>query len=64
MVSWQTTVSIAFEIANDKGAQFDGIEDGGEFMSQLSAYWSDNKDSLKQLTESQARAELAEVIEA
>jgi len=64
MVSWQTTVSIAFEIANDKGAQFDGIQDGAEFMTQLSEYWGQNEARLKQLTESQARSDLRDVIEA
>lgn len=63
MVSWQTVVSISFEIAEQKGAQFDGIEDGGEFMSQLSEYWSMNKDDLKQMTEQQAENDLRTVID-
>jgi hypothetical protein len=57
-------VSIAFDIAESKGAQFDGITDGGQFMSELSEVWAMNKDSIKQMTESQARSYLKKVIEA
>jgi len=64
MVSWQTMVSIAFDIAERKGAQFDGITDGGQFMSDLSQVWTENKDEIKQMTESQARSYLMKVIEA
>lgn len=64
MVSWQQTVALAFDIAEDKGATFDGIEDGGRFMSQLSDYWAMNKADLKQMTREQARRDLSGVISA
>lgn len=64
MVSYQTYTSIAFDVAEQKGAQFDGIEDGGQFISELSDYWQSEKDRLKQMTEAQARSELEEVVTA
>jgi len=64
MVSWQTMVSIAFDIADGKGATFDGISDGGQFMSELAELWSQNKQEVKQMTESQARSYLRDRIEA
>lgn len=64
MVSWQTMVSIAFDIADSKGAEFENISDGGQFMSDLAQVWSQNKDEVKQMTESQARNYLKEMIEA
>lgn len=64
MVSWQTLVRIAFEIAEQKGAEFDGIEEGGQFMSDLAAVWSQNKAEYKGYTERQARSELQQLIEA
>jgi len=63
MVSWQTLVGIAFDVAEDKGASFRGIEDGASFMEDLGMYWSENKDSLKQMTEKQARSHLQEVVQ-
>lgn len=62
MVSYQTYTAIAFDIAEGKGAQFDGIQDGGEFISELAAYWNANQ-QLKQMTEKQTRNELQEVVE-
>jgi len=62
MVTWQTLVEIAFDVADDKGAQFQGISDGGQFMSQLAELWSQNKETWKQYTEQQARQELEEVV--
>lgn len=64
MVSYQTYTAIAFEIANEKGAQFDGIQDGGQFISQLAQYWRQNKENLKQMTEQQARRQLQSVVSA
>jgi hypothetical protein len=64
MVSWQKLVELAFDIADQKGAEFEGISDGGEFMSDLAAVWSQNKEQWKQYTEQQARNELLKVIEA
>lgn len=63
MVSWQTFVEIAFDVADDKGAQFAGITEGGAFMSDLGDVWSSEKDRYIQMTESQARSELEELVE-
>lgn len=57
-------VSIAFDVAESKGAQFQNISDGGQFMSELAEVWSADKDRIKQMTESQARSYLMDVIEA
>jgi len=64
MVSYQTFTSIAFDVAKDKGASFDGIEDGGSFVSQLSALWNRDKDQIKQWTEDRTRQYLREKVEA
>lgn len=64
MVSYQTYTAIAFEVAERKGAQFDGIQDGGQFISELSDYWQANKAELKQMTERQARQRLNSVVTA
>jgi len=64
MVSWQTLVSIAFDIAEQKGAQFDGIEEGGKFLNDLSAVWQTDKAQIKQMTEQQARNYLQDLVEA
>jgi len=64
MVSWQTLVEIAFDVADEKGAQFAGISDGGAFMSDLAQVWSQNKETWRQYTEQQARNELKDIIEA
>lgn len=64
MVSWQTLVKIAFEIAKQKGAEFEGIEQGGQFMSDLADIWSENKQKYKSYNKQQARNELQEMIEA
>lgn len=58
VVSWQTVVRIAFDVAENKGASFENIADGGEFMSQLSELWEQDKQNLKQMTEAQARSYL------
>jgi uncharacterized membrane protein YjdF len=64
MVSWQRFVSLAFDVADDKGASFDGIQDGGDFLAGLSDVWQADKDSLKQMTERQAIEYLKERVEA
>jgi len=64
MVSWQTVVELGFDIAEQKGAQFTGISDGGEFMADLAEAWSQNKDEWRGYTRSQARSQLEEMIEA
>lgn len=56
-------VKLAFEVAESKGVNFDGIESGGDFISQLGAYWQENKGRLKQMTESQTKSELRKVVE-
>jgi hypothetical protein len=55
MVSWQTFVRLGFEVAENKGAQFSGIEQGGDFIEGLSQVWNADKERLKQMTERQAQ---------
>jgi len=64
MVSWQRFTAIAFDVAKGKGAQYSGIEEGGDFISQLSEVWQADKDRLKQMTEQQARSYLQDRVEA
>lgn len=64
MVSYQAFVKIAFDEAKAKGASFAGIDDGGDFMTDVAAVWSERKDEFKPLTERQARSRLSEMIEA
>ena len=64
MVSWQTFVQIAFDVAEQKGAQFAGITEGGAFMSDLGDVWSENKAEYKQMTKAQVRRELQGMVEA
>lgn len=63
MVSWQTLVSIAFDIAETKGAEFENIDDGGGFLTDLSVVWNADKQRLKQMTEEQARNYLMDKVE-
>lgn len=55
MVSWQTFVRLAFDVAEAKGGSFSGIDEGGDFIEGLSVLWNDNKENIKQMTERQAR---------
>lgn len=64
MVSWQTFVELAFDVADEKGAQFEGITQGGTFMSDLGDVWTQNKQQYKQMTEKQAKRRLRELVEA
>jgi len=64
MVSYQKFVELAFDEAKAKGASFDGIDQGGDFMSDVASVWSQNKEELKQLTEQQARNRLREMVSA
>jgi len=64
MVSYQTFVKLAFDEAKAKGASFQGIDDGGDFMTQVAELWSKKKDEYKPLTERQVRTRLQKVIEA
>lgn len=63
MVSWQTFVRLAFEVAESKGIRFAGIQEGGSLMQDLGDYWSENKDTIKQWTEQQARNWLRDNLE-
>lgn len=64
MVSYQTFVELAFDVAENRNMRFDGIEDGGQFMSQLGAHWRENKQEIKQMTRAQARSHLEGVVTA
>jgi hypothetical protein len=64
MVSYQTFTSIAFDVADEKGAQFAGIEEGGQFIQQVAAVWNQRTDEFRQMTEQQARAELNQLVTA
>jgi hypothetical protein len=64
MVSYQTFTKLAFDVARRKGAQFEGIDEGGDFIEDVAAVWQSNKESLLQMTEQQARNYLQERVEA
>ena len=64
MVTWQTLVRIAFDVSKGKGATFEGIEEGGDFLTQLSEVWESDKAELKQMTERQAENYLDDIVEA
>jgi len=53
MVSYQEYIAIAFSVAKEKGATFDGIDEGGDFISQAAVVWQQDKERIKQLTEKQ-----------
>jgi len=56
MVSYQKFTSIAFDVAKEKGAQFNGVGDGGTFVSTVvSVLWNQHGDELKGMTIQQAR---------
>lgn len=63
MVSWQVFVSIAFDEAKRKGAEFENIDEGGDFMEDVAAVWQADKERYKQLTEQQARNEISDMVE-
>ena len=64
MVSYQVFTQLAFDVAKAKGASFSGIDEGGDFISQVAAVWQEDKESLKQMTERQARNYLQDRVEA
>lgn len=64
MVSYQTFTSIAFDVADKKGGSFGDIDDGAEFIREVAAVWNQNKERYQQMTESQARAELNDLVKA
>ena len=56
MVSYQKFTSIAFDVAKQQGAQFDGVGDGGTFVSTVvSVLWRQHRDDLTGMTIQQAR---------
>jgi hypothetical protein len=62
MVSYQVWTRICYSVAEEKGAQFSGIEDGAAFTSEIATYWNENKLTLVGYTEAQARKEAEEVV--
>lgn len=63
MVSWQSFVAIAFDVAEDKGIEFAGINDGASFMSDLGDLWSQEKQRYKQMTKQQTYNDLEEMVQ-
>ena len=56
MVSYQKFTSIAFEVAQSKGAQINGVGDGGTFVGNVvSVLWRQHRDDLTGMTIQQAR---------
>ena len=56
MVSYQKFTSIAFDVAKEKGAQFNGVGDGGTFVGNVvSVLWNQHRDDLTGMTIQQAR---------
>jgi len=55
-------IAIAFDVAKQHGATFDGIDDGAEFISALSPVLQQNKQQLKQATEQQTRNILKRIV--
>ena len=65
MVSYQKFTSIAFDVAKAKGAQFNGLGDGGTFVGNVvSVLWNQHRDELKGMTIQQARQFTQQHIEA
>jgi len=65
MVSYQKFTSIAIDVAQSKGAQFNGIGDGGTFVGNVvSVLWNQHRDELKGMTIQQARQFAQQHIEA
>lgn len=55
MVSYQTWTSITFEVATQKGAQFENISDSAVFIQDVAApIWKD-RPGLKTATRAEAR---------
>lgn len=64
MVSYQVLTQLAFEVAESKGAEYEGArpENAREVISIVSAEWNDNKEMYLQMTEEQAREQLEDLI--
>lgn len=63
MVTWQKLVEIGFDVAKRKGATFNGIDEGGDFITDLSKVWNNDKEEIKQMTERQAENYLNKLVE-
>lgn len=60
MVSYQTWTSLCFDVAEQKGAEFENLRDGGGFISNVVAeLWARHKAELQTATRAEAR-QLAE----
>jgi hypothetical protein len=55
-------IAIAFDVAKQQGATFEGIDDGADFIAALSPVWQENKQQLKQATEQQTRNILKRIV--
>jgi len=64
MVSYQRFVALAFDVARTKGAEFEGIDSGGDFLSDVARLWNSDKERWKQMTERQARNALDDRVSA
>jgi hypothetical protein len=64
MVSYQTFTQLAFDVAKAKGASFSGIDEGGDFITQVAAVWQQDTEKFRQMTERQARNYLQDRVEA
>lgn len=53
MVSWTDFVRLGFRVADGKGGEFEGIDEGAEFITALSMLWNEDKQRLRQMTEQQ-----------
>jgi len=55
MVSYQVYTSIAYDVADDKGIEFEGIDDGARYVSELAELWRQDKQDIKPMTKQQVR---------
>jgi len=65
MVSYQTMTAVAFEVARNKGATFDGQrpEDAQAVIEIVADEWNAETQRYKQMTEAQVRSELQSLLE-
>lgn len=55
MVSYQRWTSIAFEVAREKGAQFDSLSSSSDGIQVFADIWNDRKDELSAASVQEAR---------
>lgn len=55
MVSYQTWTSIAFEVADEKGAEYENIAEGGQAISIFAEIWRERQVELESATRTEAR---------